>query len=357
MCIVYDNATGQTVKRQQRCTGQAAMMTNTFAAVIPLYNKEPYIARAITSVLAQTRPVDEIIIVDDASTDGSVDQVKTFQDPRLRLLRRNDPKQRGLPATRNLGILSARSLWIALLDADDRWHEDFIEETEKLLTQATDRTGILFTGWENIWSGGVVTRDPYSASCDGQGFTHVNFDGFVSTWLRLGACPMMCSGIVLRRHMAIQAGLFQERCRRSEDKEMWLRLMSLVDALASPRVCSPYYRAVPGQMQDAIRTNVRHCVCATLEDLIAQSSGARRRSLMRLFNQEVYEYARAVRQRERLLPEVYRGFFVSVDPHRYLVLLALSYLPVPIQEFMRRCLLWTNRVIGIPRLRPGNRAL
>jgi glycosyltransferase involved in cell wall biosynthesis len=52
-------------------------MANTVAAVIPVYNKEPYVARAITSILAQTRPVDEIIIVDDASTDGSVDDAST----------------------------------------------------------------------------------------------------------------------------------------------------------------------------------------------------------------------------------------------------------------------------------------
>jgi hypothetical protein len=216
---------------------------------------------------------------------------------------------------------------------------------------------MLFTGWENIWSGGVVTRDAYSASCDGQRFTQLDFDRFVSTWLRLDACPVMCSGVVLRRDIVFEAGLFQERCRRSEDKEMWLRFMPLADALASPRVCSSYFRAIPGQMQDSITTNVRHCVCATLEDMIAQASGKRRRLLMRLFNQEVFEYARAVRQRQRVSPEVYRGFFVSVDPQRYLVLLALSYLPVPIQQLMRRCMLWTSRVIGMPRPRPGNWSL
>jgi succinoglycan biosynthesis protein ExoO len=332
------------------------MTTNTFAVVIPLYNKELYIARAITSVMAQTRPVDEIIIVDDASTDSSIDKVTAFQDPRIRVLRRTDPRQRGLPATRNLGIRSARSHWIALLDADDSWREDFIEEIEKLLTQATDHTGMLFTGWENIWSSGV-TRDLYSASCDGLGFTQLDFDSFVSIWLRLGTCPVMCSGVVLRRDMMIEAGLFQERCRRGEDKEMWLRLMSRADALASPRICSSYYRAVPGQMQDSVTTHVRHCVCATLEEMIAHSSGARRHLLMRLFNQEVLEYARAVGQHERVSPEIYRGFFVSLDPHRYLVLLAFSYLPVPMQKLIRRSLLSASRVIGIPRTRPGDRTL
>lgn len=331
------------------------MTADTFATLIPLYNKEPYVARAIASVLAQTRPVDEIIIVDDASTDGSTDQVRAFRDPRLRLLRRTDPKQRGLPATRNLGIQSATSRWIALLDADDSWHGDYIEEIEKLLTQATDRTGMLFTGFENIWSDGVVTRDSYSASCDDQRFTHLSLDRFVSSWLRIGGCPVIPSGVVLRRDMLFEAGLFKECCRRGEDKEMWLRLLSISDALASPRVCSSYYRAIPGQMQDSVTTNARHCVCATLEDMIARASGTRRRLLKRLFNMEVFEYARAVQQRERVSPEIYRGFFVSVEPQRYFVLLSLSYVPVPIQKLIRRFVLWTSGVIGIPNRRTGSR--
>src|SRR5713226_4688954 len=130
--------------------GGLDMTINTIAAVIPLYNKEPYVARAIASVLAQTRPVEEIIVVDDASTDCSLEQIKAFQDPRIRVLRRMDPRQRGLPATRNLGIRSATSRWIALLDADDRWHEDFIEESKKLMAQASDRMGFIFTGWESV---------------------------------------------------------------------------------------------------------------------------------------------------------------------------------------------------------------
>ena len=88
------------------------MTTNTFAALIPLYNKEPYVARAIASVLAQTRPVDEIIIVDDASTDSSIQQVMAFRDPRLRLLKRTDPKQRGLPAN------SQSRNWICYITLD-----------------------------------------------------------------------------------------------------------------------------------------------------------------------------------------------------------------------------------------------
>src|SRR4029434_1166221 len=112
-------------------------MADTIAAVIPVYNKEPYVVRAIASVLAQTRPVDEIIIVDDASTDGSRRQIEQFRDPRIKLLQRAEPGAGGY-AARNLAIHHATSRWIAFLDADDSWHEHFIEEIAKLIAQASD---------------------------------------------------------------------------------------------------------------------------------------------------------------------------------------------------------------------------
>jgi succinoglycan biosynthesis protein ExoO len=320
------------------------MTTNTIAVVIPLYNKEPYIARAITSVLAQTRPVDEIIVVDDASTDGSLERVRTFQDPRIRVLCRTDPRDRGLPATRNLGIQSATSRWIALLDADDRWHDDFIEECERLMRYASDRVGFLFTGWQGVWPDGRLTRDPYSASSPDESFRALDLDSFVSAWLDLRACPVFPSGVVIRRDALLAAGLFKVCCRRGEDKEMWVRLLGITDALASPRVCSSYYCEIPGAMNDNITTNVRHCLCATLEQMIAKTSGPRRRLLKRLFNESVLEYARWVGGRERLSPDVYRGFFVSVDPQGYLLLLALTYLPASAQHFVRRIVLGTRKV-------------
>jgi glycosyltransferase involved in cell wall biosynthesis len=327
------------------------MTTNTVATVIPLYNKEPYVARAIASVLAQTRPVDEIIVVDDVSTDGSLERIKAFQDSRIRVLRRTDPGQRGLPATRNLGIQSATSRWIALLDADDRWHEDFIEESTKLMAQASDLTGFLFTGWQSISPNGVITRDAYSIRCEGLGFRRLNLDSFVSAWLDLAACPVFPSGVVIRRDMLLDAGLFQERCRRGEDKDMWLRVLAIADALSSPRVCSSYYRDIPGAMSETISTNIRHCLCSTLEEMISRASGERRRLLMRLFNHEVIEYARWVAGRERLSPDVYRGFFVSVSPLGYLLLLALSYLPVGLMRIVRQGMRSASGVIGWPRSR------
>ena len=89
------------------------------SVVIPASNAEATLARALESVLAQTRPPDEIIVVDDASTDCTVRLAKSYADQGVSLLRVRE--RRGAAAARNLGIAAAKGRWIAFLDADDEW--------------------------------------------------------------------------------------------------------------------------------------------------------------------------------------------------------------------------------------------
>jgi glycosyltransferase involved in cell wall biosynthesis len=93
----------------------------TVTVVMPLYNAERYVEQAIASVLAQTYVDFELIVVDDGSTDESVQRVRRFRDPRIRLVIQAN---RGLAGARNTGIRHARGRYIALLDADDAWQPD-----------------------------------------------------------------------------------------------------------------------------------------------------------------------------------------------------------------------------------------
>jgi glycosyltransferase involved in cell wall biosynthesis len=88
------------------------------SALIPTYNRREHTCRAIDSVLAQTLPVDEIIVVDDGSTDGTADEVCGRYGSRVAVIRQ---KNAGVSAARNCAIRAARGEWLAFLDSDDVW--------------------------------------------------------------------------------------------------------------------------------------------------------------------------------------------------------------------------------------------
>lgn len=101
--------------------------------VIPVYNREMYIERTIRSVLDQTYPNFEVIVVDDGSTDKSVAILRDLaeRDPRM-IVVQND-KNRGVAETRNRGIQMAKGRYIALLDSDDLWLENKLSQQIQLM--------------------------------------------------------------------------------------------------------------------------------------------------------------------------------------------------------------------------------
>ncbi|MGK2964547.1 MAG: glycosyltransferase family 2 protein [Tepidiformaceae bacterium] len=92
------------------------MMREGISVIVPAYNGERFLRDALESVFAQTLRPDEVIVVDDGSTDGTASVAQAF--PGVRLIQQAN---RGLPGARNTGIAAARGPWIALLDADDIW--------------------------------------------------------------------------------------------------------------------------------------------------------------------------------------------------------------------------------------------
>ncbi len=93
--------------------------------VVPTYNREKTIKRCIDSILAQTKPPFEIIVVDDGSTDRTIEIVEKIDNNIIKIIKQN---HRGAQAARNLGIINAKGDYIAFLDSDDKWLPQMLEE-------------------------------------------------------------------------------------------------------------------------------------------------------------------------------------------------------------------------------------
>jgi glycosyltransferase involved in cell wall biosynthesis len=180
------------------------------SVVIPLYNKIKYIGRAIDSVLAQTYPYFELIVVDDGSTDGSGDAARRYDDVRVRTIAQENG---GEGAARNRGVAEARFDWIALLDADDEWMPRFLERAMAAAT-ANPAADAIFTDLRNGADGSLWIGDP-------RGGPVADFLRFYTDHGGYGMTP--CSSVISKAAI-LKAGGFPLGVRYGGDVDTWTRL-------------------------------------------------------------------------------------------------------------------------------------
>jgi len=308
------------------------------SVVIPVFNKEPHVERAIQSALAQTLSPSNILVVDDASTDGSGEKIARMSHPTITILRRPIPGPGGY-AARNLAVEAANTEWIAFLDADDSWAPAHLQFIADAISRNGDdpAIGCVFTGYREIYPDGRSITDRYTRQIGRARDRRLDFVELLNLWIRLRACPVWTSAAVFRRRVLLEAGLFPAgRCARGGDKDLWLRAARQTDLLACPSVTATYYRDAINQVTRNNTPNLRPCLCDTIDRFIAEeTSSERRQLLMRLFNTEVFERAKLALRTERVDPRLCKGFHVAQDPFRFLVLQALSRLP---HSLTRLCL-------------------
>lgn len=187
------------------------------SVVIPLYNKKESIIRTIDTALRQTHAPSEIIVVNDGSTDGSEELVLSLNHPLIKLISQNNS---GVSAARNKGISAAKCKWIAFLDADDIWFEDYLEKIQQL--QKDHKTAKIlacsyflenFKGERN----NIVLNK----------LTFPNKFGLLENYFEVASCshpPIWSSSVVVSKDALEKIGGFPVGVKSGEDLITWARL-------------------------------------------------------------------------------------------------------------------------------------
>ncbi len=195
-------------------------MPATIAAIVPLYNKGRYIQRAIDSILAQTYPIAELIVIDDGSTDDGPALVQAYDDPRIRLIAQTN---QGPGAARNRGLAESQSDLVAFLDGDDEWLPDFLERGTAALAAHPDCA--LFAGTQYRWSNRQSFEDRWRSLGVETGPWRLPTE-VPPEQLRSTIDFFHVSSILSRRWAIERLGGFyaQHHCTLGEDNYLWLQV-------------------------------------------------------------------------------------------------------------------------------------
>lgn len=180
------------------------------SVVIPVFYAG-HLADCLASVYEQTRPPDEVIVVDDGSPDRALLETATREHPGVRVLQQPNA---GAGAARNRGIAAARADLIAFLDADDAWYPDLLE-TQLRQLHATGATLAYANG--RIVGHSALAGRLFMDGAPSRGEVTV-------ASLLAQECTVLTSSVVALRAALIDAGLFDPTLRRGQDFDLWVRL-------------------------------------------------------------------------------------------------------------------------------------
>ena len=213
------------------------------SVVLPAYNAENFLADALRSVARQTVRPAEVIVVNDASTDGTRAIAMRHGARVIDQLRNAGPS-----AARNAGVASATSAWVAFLDADDVWSDDKLA-TQWAALQKWPDAGFCFTDYDVRFADGSELRSETVADIGYRRVRHTARDGAAvycnSASFALGLVRSMFvrqSSVVINRESFLLAGGYDEQLRLGEDYDLFLRMIGIGPAIGIERPLVLYRR-------------------------------------------------------------------------------------------------------------------
>jgi glycosyltransferase involved in cell wall biosynthesis len=234
------------------------------SVVLPVFNGEPSIGRAVQSVLRQTMSDLELVVIDDGSADRTARVVAGYSDRRLKFVKLENNS--GTSAARNAGISLARGEYIAFLDSDDEWLPDKLEQQIEIIRASPMTTGISTTGFRihRVVGGRCedIIPDP-----------HVD-------WRRqqLTMCALSPgSTLLVKRDVFREVGVFDVALRRFEDWDWMIRCLALRKVVICPSVLAILHVDRRPSVRIVKRSAERFLEKHLLESEITFGSGAARR--------------------------------------------------------------------------------
>ncbi|MFH1622009.1 MAG: glycosyltransferase [Candidatus Omnitrophota bacterium] len=178
------------------------------SVIIPTYNRDKFLKKAIESVLNQTYPDFQLIVVDDGSTDSTKDLLNVY----IGKLRHIYQENKGPSAAKNTGIRNSQNQFIAFLDSDDCWHKDKLGIQLKAMQENPQ---YLISHTQEIWykNGKLLNQKQ----------KHKKYEGYIFDKC-LPICALGMSTIMARRELFSEVGLFDENLPCCEDYDLWLRI-------------------------------------------------------------------------------------------------------------------------------------
>lgn len=190
-----------------------------FSVIIPLYNKAPYVAKAISSVLAQTFHDYEVIIVDDGSKDDSAEIAERSIEghSNCRLMRQTNA---GVSMARNNGVAVSQGDYLCFLDADDWWELTFLEEMDKLVSEFPD-AGIYGTNYIII---NETRRKTRVASVGVEAGFDKGYINYCQVYAKTMYMPLWTGAVCIPRSVFDEMHGFPQGIKLGEDFLLWIRI-------------------------------------------------------------------------------------------------------------------------------------
>lgn len=206
-----------------------------FSIIIPLYNKEDCIAHTINSVLSQTYRDFELIIINDGSTDDSSKIVMEFVDERLRIINK---KNGGVSSARNLGIKLAKNEYIALLDADDFWDENYLYELSQVISTHSDAK-MFASSYAEVFGNTIYPSVTYHLLEK----DYVGYIDYIQLFSRKLISPINSSAVIIHSSVFESGVHFDERINSGEDLLVWLEIAFKYKVAYLNKILSFYNRS------------------------------------------------------------------------------------------------------------------